>query len=75
MAEFDAEDEPAAPAADGGIAGAGDLELAGEAIDETGDDEYEYVAESPAVSEADIVTKLRTVMRDATAGERAAAAS
>jgi hypothetical protein len=75
MAEVDAEDEPAAPAADGGIADAVDLEIEGEAVEKTGDDEYEYVAESPAVSEADIVTKLRPVMRDATAGERAAAAS
>jgi Arc/MetJ-type ribon-helix-helix transcriptional regulator len=77
MAEADANDEGEAPpaAADGGIAGAVDLEMEGEAIDETGDDEYEFVAESPAVSEADIVTKLSTVMRDATAGERAAAAS
>jgi Arc/MetJ-type ribon-helix-helix transcriptional regulator len=77
MAEADANgDAEATPAAaDGGIAGAVDLEMEGEAIDETGDDEYEFVAESPAVSEADIVTKLSTVMRDATAGERAAATS
>ena len=73
MAEADADGTQ--PAADGGIAGAVDLEMEGEAIDETGDDEYEFVAKSPAVSEADIVTKLSTVMRDATAGERAAAAS
>mgnify|MGYP000451122953 CR=1 FL=1 len=73
MAEADANDETAQPAADDGTAGAVDLEVAGEAIDETGDDEY--VAESLAVSEADIVTKLSTVMRDATAGERTAAPS
>ena len=74
MAEAEANGESQTAAADGGIAGAVDLEMDGEAIDDD-DGEYEFVAESPAVSEADIVTKLSTVMRDATAGERAAAAS
>lgn len=69
--------EPAAgPAADGGIAGAVTVEMANESdARAAADDAYEYVADSPAVSEADIVTKLSAVMREATAGERAVIAS
>lgn len=86
-ADASAEPSDAKPAADGGIAGAVDeettaqtavvdVELAGNS-DARGaaDDAYEYVAESPAVSEADIVTKLSAVMRETTAGERAVIAS
>lgn len=56
------------------MAGAVDVESEGDTVASEDDgDEYEFVAESPAVSEADIVTKLSSVMRDATAVERAAA--
>lgn len=66
----------ATPAADGGMAGAVDVAVGGEPTARgTADDAYEFVAESPAVSEADIVTKLSSVMREATAGERAFVAS
>lgn len=69
-------DSGATPAADGGMAGAVDVEVAGKPTARgTADDAYEFVAESPAVSEADIVTKLSSVLREATAGERSFVAS
>ena len=73
IAEADAagDAEPARAAADGGMVAAVEVESEGEPVAEE-ESEYEFVAESPAVSEADIVTKLRSVMRDASAVERAA---
>lgn len=68
----------ATTAADGGMAGAVDLEVESSPVAtdaRNGEDGYEFVADSPAVSESDIVTKLSSVMREATAGERAVAAS
>lgn len=78
-ASADAEAETAmAAAADGGVAGAVDLEVEGSPVADdarNSGEGYEFIADSPAVSEADIVTKLSSVMREATAGERAIAAS
>lgn len=87
LQEVAANTEPASatPAADGGTAAAEgtatgraslvDVGLGGQADQEAAADAYEFVADSPAVSEADIVTKLSSVMREATAGERAVLAS
>ena len=63
-----------------GQAAAIDVSVGGETVRGAADDTaerdaaesenaYEFIADSPAVSEADIVTKLSSVMQEATAGE------
>lgn len=81
-AEQDADDELAAAAEEAASDSvdveveAVDSEAASTVADAAGsDDAYEFVTESAAVSESDIVTKLSSVMREATAGERQTIAS